>query len=160
MKKINNGFFIAAIILLSSCNQQETDIIRTDRYQIVKQTIESSIGWAKEKDFKLLYSIIVNDSSYLEVQPGRRVVRGFEDFKKAEKFWKSPDFKAIKYEIRDLTINFSKSGDTAWWYCILDDINEWQGKPANWENTRWTGVLEKQDGIWKIVQMHFSFARE
>mgnify|MGYP005844614181 CR=1 FL=1 len=160
MKKINYLFLIAAIILLSGCNKQVTGILSSGEYQIVKQTIENSIGWAKEKDFKLLYSIIANDSSYLEVQPNKRVVRGFEDFKKAEKFWKSPDFKAIKYEIRDLTINFSNSGNVAWWYCILDDINEWQGKPANWENTRWTGVLEKQDGAWKIVQMHFSFAEK
>lgn len=160
MKKNNYVFLIAAIILLSGCNKQVTGILSSGEYQIVKQTIENSIGWAKEKDFKLLYSIISNDSSYLEVQPNKRVVRGFEDFKKVEKFWKSPDFKAIKYEIRDLTINFSNSGNVAWWYCILDDINEWQGKPANWENTRWTGVLEKQDGTWKIVQMHFSFAEK
>jgi ketosteroid isomerase-like protein len=160
MKKINYGFVIAAIFLLSGCNKEVTGILSSGEYQIVKQTIENSIGWAKEKDFKLLYSIISNDSSYLEVQPNKRVVKGFDDFKKAEKFWKSPDFKAVKYEIRDLTINFSKSGNVAWWYCLLDDINEWQGKPASWENTRWTGVLEKQDGAWKIVQMHFSFADE
>lgn len=41
---------------------------------------------------------------------------------------------------------------------MLDDINEWKGQPANWENTRWTGVLEKRDNNWIIVQMHFSFA--
>jgi len=48
----------------------------------------------------------------------------------------------------------------AWWYCMLDDINEWDGQPASWENTRWTGVLEKREGKWVIVQMHFSFAKE
>jgi hypothetical protein len=46
----------------------------------------------------------------------------------------------------------------AWFYCILDDINEWKGQPANWENTRWTGVLEKRDGRWVMAQQHFSFA--
>jgi hypothetical protein len=34
----------------------------------------------------------------------------------------------------------------------------WDGQPANWENTRWTGVLEKRGGRWVIVQQHFSFA--
>ena len=48
------------------------------------------------------------------------------------------------------------SGDVAWYHARLDDYNEWQGQPANWEDVRWTGVLEKRDGRWVIVQMHFS----
>jgi ketosteroid isomerase-like protein len=128
--------------------------------QLVEKVIHSSIGWAKNKDINLLYSIIANDTSFLEVHPDEKVVRGFEEFKKAEKFWMNPDFKAISYEIKELTINFSKSGDVAWFFCMLDDINEWKGQPANWENTRWTGVVEKRDGKWVIVQQHFSFASE
>ena len=128
--------------------------------QLVEKVIHGSIGWAKNKDIKLLYSIIANDTSFIEVHPEEKVVRGFEDFKKAEKFWMNPDFKAIRYEIKDLSINFSNSGDVAWFFCMLDDINEWKGRPANWENTRWTGVLEKRNGKWVIVQQHFSFASE
>ena len=119
--------------------------------QLVEKVIHGSISWAKNKDINLLYSIIANDTSFIEVHPEEKVVRGFEDFKKAEKFWMNPDFKAIKYEIKDLSINFSNSGDVAWFFCMLDDINEWKGRPANWENTRWTGVLEKRNGKWVIV---------
>ncbi len=125
---------------------------------IIEKTIINSIGWAKNKDINLLYSIILNDSSYIEVDPGERVIKGFDEFKLGEKFWMNPDFKAIRYEIRNLQINISKTGEVAWFYCMLDDINEWKGKPANWINTRWTGVLEKRAGKWVIVQMHFSFA--
>jgi hypothetical protein len=128
--------------------------------QEVENAIHASIGWAKNKDFRLLYSVIANDSAYLEVSPGKRITRGFAEFKKGEKLWGSPDFKAIRYDIRDLRISFSRSGDVAWFYCVLDDVNEWKGQPANWMNTRWTGVLEKREGRWVIVQMHFSFANE
>ncbi len=127
---------------------------------LVEQAIHNSIGWAKNKDIGLLYSTIANDSNFLEVHPGERVVRGFEQFKEAETFWMNDDFKAIRYEIRDLKITFSKRGDVAWFFCMLDDINEWKGQPANWENTRWTGVLEKRQGNWVVVQQHFSFASE
>jgi ketosteroid isomerase-like protein len=126
--------------------------------RLVEKAIRSSIGWAKNKDINLLYSVIANDANYVEVDPNDRVVKGFQDFKKAEAFWMNPDFKAIRYEIRDLTINFSKSGYVAWFFCMLDDINEWKSQPASWENARWTGVLEKRDNNWVIVQMHFSFA--
>ena len=42
----------------------------------IKASIHGTIGWAKNKDFKLLYGKIANDSNYLEVDPGEEVVRG------------------------------------------------------------------------------------
>jgi ketosteroid isomerase-like protein len=123
----------------------------------VEQAIRGSIGWAKDKDFKLLYSIISNDSDYIEVDPEDRVVKGFNEFRKAEKFWGSPDFKAIRYELRELDIQLSQSGEVAWFFCRLDDINEWKGQEASWLNVRWTGVLEKRKGNWVLVQSHFSY---
>jgi ketosteroid isomerase-like protein len=124
----------------------------------VAQAIHACIGWAETKDFHLLYGVIANDPDFLEVHPDGAVVKGFEDFRKAETFWASPDFKAVRYDIRDLRIRLSKSGEVAWFFGLLDDINEWKGRPANWENTRWTGVLEKRAGRWVMVQQHFSFA--
>lgn len=155
-------FLIILSLVIFSCTSQSIEKTENQISEIpaVEKAIRSAIGWAKEKDFNLLYSTIANDPEYLEVHPNNRVVKGFDEFKKAEAFWGSPDFKAIRYEIRDLKINISASGDVAWFYCILDDINEWKGKPANWENTRWTGVLEKRNGSWRIVQQHFSFAKE
>jgi len=159
MKKSIIHFLCVGIICsFISCNQEVTTFNIEVEQPLVEKAIHNSIGWAKNKDIDLLYSIIANDSNYVEVDPGERVVYGFQNFKKAEDFWMSDDFKAIRYEITDLKISFSRSGDVAWFFCMLDDINEWQGQPASWENTRWTGVLEKRDGSWVIVQMHFSFA--
>jgi hypothetical protein len=124
----------------------------------VEEAIHGTIGWAKTKDFERLYGIIAHDPTYLEVHPEDAVVRGFEEFRRMEEFWASPDFRAIRYEIRDLQILLSRSGDVAWFYCVLDDVNEWQGEPVSWMNARWTGVLEKRDGAWRMVQMHFSNA--
>lgn len=142
------------------CLGGENTFNREVEKNLVEKALRNNIGWAKNKDIQLLYSGIANDTSYLVVNPSSRITRGLQDVKKSEAFWMSPDFKAIRYEIKDLTINFSRSGDVAWFFCILDDINEWKGQPANWENTRWTGVLEKRDGNWIIVQMHFSFPRK
>jgi ketosteroid isomerase-like protein len=147
--------------MVFSCTKQEKNTINSEAEKaVIEKTILNSIGWAKNKDLQLLYSVIANDSCYLEVQPEGRIVKGIAEFKKGEKFWMNPNFKAIRVETRDMHINISQSGTVAWWYCELDDINEWKGQPANWENTRWTGVLEKRNGKWVIVQMHFSFASE
>ncbi len=150
------SFSISSLILPPSSASQPPQ----SETESIQKSIHASIGWAKNQDFNLLNSGIANDSAFIEVSPGKRITRGFEEFKKGETFWGSPDFRAVRYEIRDLVINRSRPGDVAWFYCILDDINEWKGKPANWMNTRWTGVLEKREGQWVIVQMHFSFARE
>lgn len=157
---INLQLLLCSIIFVftSCCNHESKVVNQNDEKLLIEKVINSSISWANEKDLKLLYSVIANDTDYLEVHPGDRVVKGFEDFRKSEAFWMNPNFKAVRYQIKDLKINLSKSGDVAWWYSKLDDINEWKGQPANWENTRWTGVLEKRDGKWVIVQMHFSFA--
>jgi len=162
MKAYNYIFptiIVFILMSLASCNNNAKFKVE-DEMALVEKTINGSIGWARNKDIELLYSIIANDSSFLEVHPDNKVVKGFSDFRKAESFWMNPDFKAVRYEINDLVINISGSGDVAWWYCMLDDINEWKGQPANWENTRWTGVMEKRNGNWVIVQQHFSFASE
>jgi ketosteroid isomerase-like protein len=162
MKKESYSISSVIILILAaswSCTGEKT--LTADREKeliLITNTINNVIGWAKNKDLSLLYSSVANDSSFLEVHPVNRVVKGIANFKKQEDFWMSPDFKALRYKIRDLTINVSCSGDVAWWFCILDDINEWKGEPANWQNTRWTGVLEKRNGKWVIVQQHFSFA--
>jgi len=140
--KVKNLFILVLVLVLQSCTNPTLD--REAELKIIAQTIDSCIGWAKEKDLNLLFTIIANDPDYLSVHPSARVVRGFEEFKSNSSFWMNPDFQYVRHEIRDLKINLSKSGDVAWFYCVLDDLNEWKGQPANWENTRWTGVLEKE----------------
>jgi TolB protein len=153
---------VAVALVLSTGVNVSAGYSVSDKAELarIEQAIRASIGWAKDKNLELLYGTIANDSNFLEVHPEGRVVKGFEEFRKAERIWMSPNFKAVRYEIRDLRIKLSKSGDVAWFFCILDDINEWKGQPANWENTRWTGVLEKREGRWRMVQQHFSFAED
>ena len=124
----------------------------------ISRSIDACIGWFKTKDYELLFNTVANDSNYISVRPSGTVLRGFDEFVKSAEIFKNPEFTYVRHELKDLTINFSRSGDVAWFYCILDDINDWGGQPANWENARWTGVLEKREGRWVIVQQHFSFA--
>lgn len=150
---------IVFVLLLVSCAANSGNVFDKEKeLKEVEKTINTSIAWAVDnKNLAALHKVIWQDENYLSVNPGKKVVRGFKDFRKSEDFWMSQDFKAIRCELKELKINFAEAGNVAWWYCVLDDINEWKGKPANWENVRWTGVLEKKNGTWVIVQMHFSF---
>jgi len=163
MKKHYYLFSALLIITLSiigcKIRNQRVDYLKEEKFKITK-TINAVIGWAANKDTGLLFSAIAHDSNFLEIHPTKHIVKGIKQFKGSISFFLSPDFKAVKYEIHDLQINVSETGTVAWFYCTLNDINEWKGQPANWENTRWTGVLEKRNGKWKMVQQHFSFAKE
>jgi ketosteroid isomerase-like protein len=87
-------------------------------------------------------------------------VRGWAAFSKLLDGFMDPRFAATRFEVKDLAITFSRGGDVAWFSTLLEDCGTWEGKESCWKDTRWTGVLEKRAGSWKIVQMHFSFARD
>ncbi len=134
-----------------------------DELAEIEKVVRASIEWAvRGKDTALVYSSVVNNDELFFFQPdSRTTVIGFEKFKSmTENFFMRDDFKAIKVEIRDFRIHMSPTLSSAWWSCILNDYNEFQGKPANWEDVRWSGVLEKVDGQWRIFQMHFSKAED
>jgi ketosteroid isomerase-like protein len=128
----------------------------------IDEVIKDSIRWVIAKDRDLLYSCFVHDSSLFWFSPDNAgTVSGFESFKQVvENVFMNPAFKGVSSDFKNLRIDLSQAGDCAWWSCYLDDFNEWDGRPVNWENVRWTGVLEKIDGRWKIRQMHFSHALE
>lgn len=151
------------LLLLTSTgcqNAEEITVIDVDAERaVIKQVIKDSIGWAKNKDTDLLYSCFADDENLFWFTPeAGGTTHGFESFRNTvEGVFLNDAFKAVRFEVRDMKINLSRSGDVAWYSCMLDDENEWNGQPASWLNTRWTGVLEKREGKWMIVQMHFSY---
>lgn len=127
----------------------------------IQKIISDSIGWAQTKDLNRLFSIMAHDDDFFIFHPdSKSTVYGFEKFKGMSDFWMNPNFKATDFAIKELKITFSQSETVAWWSAYLDDHAEWKGKPIGWDNARWTGVIEKRDGDWVIVQMHFSFAKD
>lgn len=128
----------------------------------IKQVIEDSIGWAATKDKARLYECFAQDEALFYFSPSDAGnIAGYSAFQElVEGFFMHDDFQAVSFAVRELAITIGPAGDTAWFRARLDDRNTWQGRPANWENARWTGVLCKRDGRWVIVQMHFSFASD
>ncbi len=134
-----------------------------DELAAIEEVIRASIEWAvHDKDTAMSYgSVVNNDELFFFQTDSRTTVIGFDKFRHmTENFFMRDDFKAIKVEINDFRVHMSPSLKTAWWACLLNDYNEFQGKPANWEKVRWSGVLEKIDGKWRIFQMHFSKAED
>jgi ketosteroid isomerase-like protein len=128
----------------------------------VAKVVRTSIEWAMTKDKQALFDCFARDSGLFFFQPdSKSTMEGFQPFQEeTESFFMDPRFKAVGSAFTDLRIHLSKSGDVAWYSCLLTDHNTWDGRPANWDDVRWTGVLEKRQGRWVIVQMHFSMASD
>lgn len=127
----------------------------------VEKVIHDAIGWALTKDVDRLFSIVARDDLFIFHPDSKSTIVGFDAFQQlGQRVWLKDAFKATDFAVRELRLHFSASGTVAWYAAFLDDHAEWNGVPGGWDNARWTGVLEKRDERWIIVQMHFSFATD
>ncbi|MFH1197131.1 MAG: nuclear transport factor 2 family protein [bacterium] len=137
-----------------------SDVDLDEEKKVIEKVLNDNIGWALEKDLDLLYSTMQKDSTLLIINPDNSKIDGFKEVEEtAKSFWMDPRFKATYSAVKNLRVTFSNKGTVAWYYCLLDDFGEWNGKPYKWENARWTGTLEKIDNKWVIRQMHISFPK-
>lgn len=131
-----------------------------DEQQIIK-ALHNSFGWALTKDRALFESVFAGDDDFFTYFPdSKSTVLGWQQFEKFLEDWMDPRSKATGYDIRNLRVVISKTGDVAWFSAIVDDEGEFDGKPWGTKDIRWTGVLEKRGGRWKICQQHMSEAND
>ena len=65
-------------------------------------------------------------------------------------------FDGSKLAVRDEVVKASRGGDAAWFSEVVDWDTKAGGQPVSLKGCRFTGVLEKRDGAWKVVQFHAS----
>jgi len=127
----------------------------------IAKIIHDSFGWALTKDRALFENIFAQDDDFFTYYPdSKSTVVGWKQFEKFLERWMDPRNRAKGFDIRDLRIVISKEGEVAWFSAIVDDEGEFDGKPWGARDIRWTGVLEKRGGSWKICQQHMSEAND
>ncbi len=132
----------------------------SDEQQIIK-ALHDSFGWALTKDRVLFESVFARDDDFFTYFPdSKSTVQGWQQFEKFLGDWMDPRSKATGYNIRNLRLVISRTGDVAWFSALVDDEGEFDGKPWGAKDIRWTGVLEKRSGGWKICQQHMSEAND
>ena len=128
----------------------------------IATVIRNSIAWALTKDVEMQKATMAQDEDLFYYWiASAYTISGWEAHEKLFDTWMDPRFKAVRTEVRDLRITLSRSGDVAWFSAVLDDVTEWDGQVSSYgEGLHWTGVLERRDGRWVIVQMHASLPVE
>jgi len=156
MKKASFRIFVFCAVLVGFAGRATSQEVSSPDYDAVKETIEQSIGWAIEKDFDAMYRLW-DDSMFHFWLFSSSLVVGLDSFKVYSEQWKDPDFRGIRFAFKDLRIQFSQSGDVAWYSCFLDDCGSFKGIESCLEDVFQTGVLEKKDGRWVHMLMHGSY---
>jgi len=65
-------------------------------------------------------------------------------------------FEDTYISVHDQIIKINETGNTAWFSEIVNYNYIYQGEARQYEGLRFTGVLQKVDGEWFIVQSHMS----
>ena len=158
--KIVLSCLVSALMIAGAAGPASASDPETEKAVIAK-VVRDSICWALTKDRALQESTMAHDEDlFIFWTDSKSVTAGWKEYVKLFDTWMDPRWKATVTEVRDLRVHLSRSGDVAWYSAMLDDLSEWDGKPTGARDIRWTGVLEKRDGRWVVVQMHGSVARD
>ena len=149
---------VAAFLPMLGCASPRP--AEADRAAIAK-VIDDNIAWFREKNFELLFSTMTNGPDLFMYQlDTATTIRGFEQLKTYSAGWRNPDVRYAGHRFSDRQIHLSRAGDTSWFSCVLEDCAQVKDRGPRCFTSRYTGVLEKRNGRWLIVQQHFSLPAE
>ena len=153
MKNLFVLFVVVVFLGLSACTQKVD--LEAEKAQ-VKTVVDQLEQLFETEDMDLFSRIYAHDSDMVifGTDAAERFV-GWEAVK--ESFQQSfASFENTKLTVKDQVIKVHQSGEVAWFSEIMDWDLVAQGQPVTIQGTRLTGVLEKRNGNWVIVQVHAS----
>lgn len=160
--KVNILWFISCWLLLS-CNPDppvgfksldEVELKReVDKVEIV---LERYVIASEKQDLDLVQKVWAPDSDIVVFgTEGTERLTGWSQIQEAFR----NQFEQLEQpylSVRDQVININATGTTAWFSEVISYSFIRGNKSYNLEGVRFTGVLEKRDSTWYIVQSHLS----
>jgi uncharacterized protein (TIGR02246 family) len=160
--KAGMATLISSLVLaLVACTPQREAAVAPVDVGAEKVAVEGVIGqlwesWESE-DLELLSRIVAHDPDMvtLGTDAGERWV-GWEAFR--DSMQKQLEaFESIEVSPVEQAVKVHRDGAVAWFSDVVDmKVVTASGEAAEMKGTRVTGVLEKRDGSWLIVQIHVS----
>jgi ketosteroid isomerase-like protein len=157
MKKKLLLFFIGFVVMMSACNQAEKGVVdKQKEIEAVKLVLEKYALANENQDINMIEEIWCPSDSIVSIgTESGEILQGFSHIKKAVQN-QFETFTNTFISYRDQIISISKDGNTAWFSEIVNYNFILNEKAMQYEGLRYTGVLVKKDGKWKLVQTHMS----
>jgi hypothetical protein len=146
-----------AILLMTACQPAKApkESVQTSK-KAVANVLEKYIMANENQDTTLIKQIWAPDSDIILFGTNsEEKLMGWNNIQKAIK----GQFAAISETYISPTSQYIKVGPdqkTAWFAEILNYNFVYKGKARSFEGMRFTGVMEKRNDSWKIVQAHLS----
>lgn len=147
-------FVIAAALTVTAGCGQRVDVAAEKAK--VKSVVDQFEQFWETEDVGLLSQIMAHDTDM--VNSGTDAAEyfvGWEAFK-ASVEQMLPALDKVKINVKEQSIKVHSSGQVAWFAQVWDWDLEVEGQPMHSEGQRLSGVLEKRNGKWVIVQFHNS----
>ncbi|MCB2221063.1 MAG: nuclear transport factor 2 family protein [Bacteroidetes bacterium] len=154
---------IVFFALISGCNQQSTKLNNVDlnaERENVALVLEKYVIANEKEDIDLVHEIWAAspDIVVFGTNSDEKIV-GWEAIKEALERQYSA-FEDTYISVRDQVIHIDPTGNFAWFSEMMNYNYIYQGEAKQFEGLRFTGVLQKIDGVWYIVQSHISIPGE
>lgn len=156
MKSITALSALITLLMLSSCSNCDKDLNLMDETVAIENVLEKYIIANENQDFELTEQIWApNPDIILYGTDSDDRLMGWTNIRAAIK----DQFSQISdtyISASDQFIKLNCTGNTAWFAETLNYNFVYQEEARSYEGLRFTGVMEKLDGEWKIVQAHLS----
>lgn len=156
MKKLFYSLLFVSMALLIGCTEGNKKVDKTKEIASIKLVLEKYALANENEDMGLIEDIWCPSESIVSfgTEGGEKHI-GFKEIKKAVQN-QFNNFSDTYISYRDQIIEVSESGNTAWFSEIINYNFILDGEANSFEGLRYTGVLVKKDGKWKLVQTHMS----
>ena len=155
----NRKIFIILLslsLLLFSCIKRREIKVESEK-SIVENIIREFVLALESADTGKVLSFYAKSPNVVLIGTGDEFLTGYDSL---ENFYKDLTSSLYEWEKRNFTLLELKVkilDGVAWFSSKLEFGFELNGKPME-KNIRFSGVLIKEEGMWKLVQTHMSFS--
>lgn len=151
-------FIVAALLIITSCemNQKKQIIDLKAEVEMVELVLEKYVIANEKQDIDLVHEIWAPEPDIVVfgTNSNERLM-GWDQIRLALEH-QFNSFEDTYISVHDQVININETGNTAWFSEVLNYNYIYQGEAIQYEGLRFTGVLQKKNGDWFIVQSHMS----
>jgi len=156
MKKLIPLISISIVLFFASCAECDKEFNVADETIAIEHLLENWIIANETQDFDLIEKIWAPESDIiLYGTDSHERLMGWTNIRSAIKSQFS-QIDETYISASDLFIKINCTGSTAWFAENISYNFMYNGEANKFEGLRFTGVVEKMEGEWKLVQAHLS----
>lgn len=147
--------FLLLLLSLIACSETKNVDVSKER-DAVKIVLDDFIKAHEIEDIELLKDCFSPESDILIIGTDENEIWVDREAMVEEQKRAYESFEESQLSVRDEVINMCDVGNVAWFYMKVNWKVKSNGEEIKFDGVRTTGVLEKEDDEWNIIQMHTS----